>query len=77
MKLFNDEGTFPITLLTDETKVAFKNYRCHDDFENRAMHGTFLIDAKGRIRWQDIGAEPFTDAKFLLKESQRLLGLPE
>lgn len=78
VKLFTAaEGAFPITLLTDEAKVAFKNYRCHDDFENRAMHGTFLIDARGRIRWQDIGAEPFTDARFLLKESRRLLGLPE
>ena len=78
MKLFAaEEGAFPIPLYTDEAKEAFKAFRCHDDFENRAMHGTFLIDAKGRIRWQDIGAEPFTDAKFLLKESQRLLGLPE
>ena len=77
VKLFSPEGTFPITLLTDEAKVAFKNYRCHDDFEQKALHGLFLIDAQGRIRWQDIGAEPFTDAKFLLKESQRLLALPE
>lgn len=78
VKLFTAaEGAFPIPLYTDEAKEAFKAFRCHDDFENRAMHGTFLIDGGGRIRWQDIGAEPFTDAKFLLKESQRLLGLPE
>ncbi len=78
MKMFAaEEGAFPIPLYTDEAKEAFKAFRCHDDFENRAMHGTFLIDGNGKIRWQDIGAEPFTDAKFLLKESQRLLGLPE
>jgi len=78
VKLFTQaEGAFPIPLFTDSDKTAFKHYRCHDDFEQKAMHGTFLIDARGRIRWQDIGAEPFTDAKFLLKESQRLLGLPE
>lgn len=78
VKLFTQaEGAFPIPLFTDSEKTAFKHYRCHDDFEQKAMHGTFLIDARGRIRWQDIGAEPFTDAKFLLKESQRLLALPE
>jgi peroxiredoxin len=78
VKLFTQaEGAFPIPLLTDSEKTAFKQFRCHDDFENRAMHGTFLIDARGRIRWQDIGPEPFNDPKFLLKESQRLLALPE
>lgn len=78
VKLFTQaEGAFPMPLLTDSDKTAFKQYRCYDDFEDRAMHGTFLIDARGRIRWQDIGPEPFSDAKFLLKESQRLLALPE
>src|SRR5262249_1097976 len=28
---------------------------------------------EGRIRWQDIGYEPFLNADFLLKESKRLL----
>ena len=41
------------------------------------MHGTYLIDGKGRIRWQDISYEPFMEAEFLLAESVRLLGLPE
>jgi hypothetical protein len=37
------------------------------------LHGTFLIDGKGRVRWQEISYEPFMDAKFLLEESKRLL----
>jgi peroxiredoxin len=78
VKLFTAaEGAFPIPLYTDAAKDAFKTYRCYDDFEKQAMHGTFLIDAQGRIRWQDIGPDPFNDPKFLLKESQRLLSLPE
>jgi hypothetical protein len=40
------------------------------------LHGTFLIDAKGRVRWQDISYEPFTKIDWLLKESRRLLALP-
>ena len=39
------------------------------------LHGTFLIDGQGLVRWQDISFEPFTDTKFLLAESTRLLGL--
>jgi hypothetical protein len=42
-----------------------------------ALHGTFLIDGRGRVRWQDICYEPFTEVDFLLKESMRLLAQPE
>jgi len=37
------------------------------------LHATFLIDARGEVRWQDVSAEPFTDAAFLLEEAKRLL----
>jgi hypothetical protein len=38
-----------------------------------ALHGTFLIDEEGLVRWQDISYEPFMDTKFLLEEAKRLL----
>jgi hypothetical protein len=41
------------------------------------LHGAFLIDAKGLIRWQDIGYQPFKDVPFLLGEAKRLLQLPD
>lgn len=66
-----------IPLFADPEQAAFKSYRCWDDFESVPLHGTFLIDAAGRVRWQDIGAEPFNDVEFLLKESTRLLSLTE
>ena len=65
-----------IPILVDPAFQAFRLYRAFDDFENVPLHGTFLIDGAGLVRWQDIGAEPFMDAKFLLAESQRLLALP-
>jgi len=40
------------------------------------LHGTFLIDAAGKVRWQDISFEPFTAVNFLLEEAERLLSLP-
>jgi peroxiredoxin len=67
---------FPFPILADETLATFKAYRAFDDFETTPLHGTFLIDADGFVRWQDISFKPFTDAKWLLAESKRLLALP-
>ncbi|MBI2806985.1 MAG: redoxin domain-containing protein [Planctomycetes bacterium] len=55
---------------------VFKQYRAYDDFENQPLHGTFLLDARGLVRWHDIGHEPFLDSAFLLNEAKRLLALP-
>ena len=63
-------------LVSNSDLRAFKVYRCFDDFEGRPLHGTFLIDKDGLVRWQEIGAEPFKDAKFLLNEAKRLIALP-
>lgn len=62
-----------IPLAANADLSVFKAYRSFDDFENMPLHGTFLIDAQGLVRWQDISYEPFTDAKFLLNEAKRLL----
>ena len=73
---YSAEGNaFPFPLIADPEKASFKAYGAHDDFENTALHGTFVLDANGRILWSDIAADPFMDLDFLLKESQRLLKL--
>jgi peroxiredoxin len=66
---------FPFPIAADEPNEVFKQWRCFDDFEKMALHGTFLVDGAGKIRWLDISFEPFMDVKFLLEESKRLLGL--
>ncbi len=66
----------PIPLLSDEKHRTFKAFGCWDDFEDQPLHGTFLIDAQDRVRWQDISHEPFTNVDFMLEESERLLSLP-
>jgi peroxiredoxin len=80
LKKFLDEnplaGGFPFPLISDSKLDIFKAYRAFDDFENQPLHGTFLIDRDGLVRWQDISYEPFNDPDFLLKESVRLLKLP-
>jgi peroxiredoxin len=62
-------------LVSDAGLDVFKGYRAFDDFENKPLHGTFLIDGDGRIRWQDVSYEPFREVRFLLAESKRLLDL--
>ncbi len=71
-----DGKAFPFPLASDAKFDVFRRYHCFDDFENVPLHGTFLIDAAGRIRWRDVGAEPFTDTAFLLAETKRLLSQP-
>ncbi len=70
------EHRYEFPVLADPELDVFRRYRCYDDFEKMALHGTFLLDADGRVRWHDIGYEPFMDVDFLLGESRRLLALP-
>ncbi len=72
---YGDEE-FPFPLVANSDLNVFKDYRCYDDFEKQPLHGTFLIDATGQIRWQDISYEPFMEPEFVLKESKRLLAQP-
>ena len=69
------EKRFPFPLFSDLESGSFKDYRAYDDFEDMPLHGVFLIDQKGRLRWMDVGPEPFQDISFLLRESKRLLSM--
>lgn len=51
----------------------FKQWNCWDEFSDEALHGTFLVDPKGRILWQDISLRPFEESDWLLAECRRLL----
>lgn len=68
-----DALEFPFPLVADPDYEVFRKYRVFDDFENLPLHGTFLIDGDGKIRWQDVSYEPFMDPDFLLIEAQRLI----
>lgn len=70
---YGKDGGFPFPLAADPKLEVFKKYRCFDDFEKLTMHGTFLIDGDGMVRWQDISYEPFMNPDFVLKEARRLL----
>ena len=67
LKPYQEKGGFPFPLLSDAKLDVFKAYRLLD-FDNQPLHGTYLIDAQGRIRWRDISDEPFNNPTFVLNE---------
>jgi peroxiredoxin len=75
----NSDGiVFPMPMLADPTLNEFKRFRAFDDFENQPLHGTFLIDTDGHVRFQRISADPFLDIDFIKTETarvNRMLGL--
>jgi peroxiredoxin/tetratricopeptide (TPR) repeat protein len=74
---FDAEGKRPaFPLVADPALEVFKAYRAFDDFEKEPLHGTFLVDGEGLVRWQDVSYEPFNNPAFLLEEARRLLGRP-
>lgn len=66
---------YPFPILADPSLKQFQRWLAYDDFEKMALHGTFLVDGNGKLRWMDTGALPFTKADFVLTEAQRLLKL--
>ena len=72
----NTEGVkFPMPLLADPKLDHFRRFRAYDDFEGQPLHGTFLIDAAGNVRFQRIAAEPFLDVEFIKTEAARMNAL--
>lgn len=67
------KSPFPFPVVSDSSLDHFRAYRAFDDFENMALHGTYLIDGDRRIRWQEISYDPFMHPEWLLQECKRLL----
>jgi peroxiredoxin/N-acetylneuraminic acid mutarotase len=70
---YQEAGGFPFPLLSDAKLDAFKAYRCLD-FSNKPLHGTFLIDTQGKVRWRQISDRPFNDPEFVLGQAKQLAG---
>ena len=67
---------FPFPLLADPSLSTFKAYGAYDDFDEQPLHGLFLIDGNGYLRWQNISFKPFAQVGWLLGECKRLLEIP-
>ena len=56
------EEPYPFPILADPELGRFKEWGAWDGFGGRPVHGTFVTDAAGKVRWQRTGTEPFYDA---------------
>jgi peroxiredoxin len=72
LKQNKDGIAFPMPILSDPGLDVFKRYRAYDDFEEAPLHGVFLIDAAGKVRYQRISADPFLDVEFVKTEAARV-----
>jgi peroxiredoxin len=63
---------YPLRLFSDVKHDAAKRCKAFDDFENKELHATLLLDKQGRVWWYRYGVEPFTDNKFLKEEIARM-----
>jgi peroxiredoxin len=70
------DAQFPFPLLSDRKLRVFREWLAFDEFETTPLHGTYLIDGQGRLRWHDIGFAPFEQQRWLLAECRRLLETP-
>lgn len=68
----NPEVKIAMPLVADPGLEVFRRFRAHDDFEGSPLHSTVLIDAEGKIRYQDTAPEPFFDVDFIKEESARI-----
>jgi peroxiredoxin/tetratricopeptide (TPR) repeat protein len=72
LKNNKDSVKFPMPILADPTLELFKRYRVYDDFESLPLHGTFLIDAHGDVRFLRVSADPFLEVEFIRTEAERI-----
>ena len=72
LKANADGIKFPMPLLADPALERLQAYQAFDDFEDQPLHGTFLIDRRGKVRFQRVSADPFLDVEFLKGEAARV-----
>ncbi len=63
-------ANFPHSVVFDasDQRDVFRDYQCYLALHQSPLHGSFILDDKGRVRWREISDEPFMEVDHLLKE---------
>ncbi|MEI7685434.1 MAG: redoxin domain-containing protein [Planctomycetota bacterium] len=72
---FKKYGAFAFPVVTDpgnKTAAAYGSVQPVKGKDDDVLHGTFIIDRQGIVRWANVGDEPFTDNRTLLRELAKL-----
>lgn len=69
---FKKYGSFDFAVLSDPDNKVAQTYGVYrpgkDGKKGDLMHGTFIIDRRGKVVWASYGDEPFTENRTLLIE---------
>jgi len=63
---------FAFPILADPEREAFGSWGVMDEFYGDAIHGVFVLDAGGRLRWRHLGVEPYMMAADVLAAVEEL-----
>ncbi len=63
---------FPFPILPDPENRAFRMWQAYDFIAQKAVHGTFLADSSGKLRWLTTGKEPFMYPEVVLSMARNL-----
>jgi FtsP/CotA-like multicopper oxidase with cupredoxin domain/peroxiredoxin len=71
----NKQGSkLEFTVLPDPTKSIFRRFGCVDN--EQPMHGVFIVDRSGIVRWQNVDNYPFGDIEYLVSKVSQILNGP-
>lgn len=78
---FKQYGAFGFPVLSDPSNAVSTKYGTYTPSakpgeDGDLLHGTFVIDRKGRVVWANRGDGPFTENRTLLVELNRLVRRP-
>ncbi len=59
-------------ILVDRDLTAAKSFKAYDDFEEKPIPATVLIDKEGRVYWARASHEPFGNFDFLMEQIRYL-----
>lgn len=65
---------FPV--VADAERSAFASWGVIDQFQGDAIHGVFVLDGAGRLRWRHLGVEPYMDVAAVLAAVEALEAAP-
>jgi|GEM_PF-1680142 len=60
---------FPFPIAADPTGQAFTAWSLRDEFASAPLHGIFILDSQGHIRWSHIGTQPLMEVAKVLGQA--------
>ncbi|MDB5037474.1 MAG: ahpC [Bacteriovoracaceae bacterium] len=66
---------FHFQMISDQQADLFRAFGAYDDFEEKPLHGIFLLNSKKQMLIQEVSASAQMNLDQLLKESKRMLDL--